>query len=173
MLKNVYYQSKVNISNELLVQRFDKGLIRFSFNFSSQEDPLWIHIGISFEAGDYLKQLLSTTNLTVHALSFLDLVLEAGFKFPLDRVIYIDESDESESLFEYIDNHIRSKPHPLNDEDFYLTYQITFDIKEKFDKYIKENPGQDSYVDMYNMLINSDFTYYKIENGSFVITSYF
>ena len=109
MLKSIYYQSRVNISNVLFVQRFDKGLIRFSFNFSSQEDPLWVHIGISFEAGDYLKQLLSTSNLTIHVHSFLDLVLEAGFKFPLDRVIYIDESDESESLFEYIDNHIRDR----------------------------------------------------------------
>jgi len=51
------------------------------------------------------------SNLTIYADPFRDLVLEAGFKFPLNRVIYIDESDESESLFEYIDNHIRSKPH--------------------------------------------------------------
>ncbi|MDD2939013.1 MAG: hypothetical protein PHS25_12090, partial [Proteiniphilum sp.] len=58
-----------------------------------------------------------------------------------DQVIYIDDSDESESLFEYIDSNIRRKPHRLKDEVFYLTYQITFDIKEKYDKYIKENPG--------------------------------
>ena len=165
MVKSLFRKSKLIISDRLIVQRFDKGLIRYSFNLYPEVDPMWIHIGISFEAGNYLKHLLYNQNLIIPVLLFLDLVLEAGFKFPLDRVKYVEETDDCQSLFEYIDNYIWNKPHRFNDEDLYLSYQITYDIKERFDKLNKEGPNFDPYVEMFTLLTNSDFTYYDIEKG--------
>jgi hypothetical protein len=65
MLNKSCHFNKVTLSRDIMIQRFDKGLLRFSFNLYSLKNPLWIHIGTSFEAGDYLKHLLSTRDLTV------------------------------------------------------------------------------------------------------------
>lgn len=165
MIKDLYHRNSVNLSDLIKIKRFDKGLIRYSFNLYPEVEPMWIHIGISFEAGNYLKHLLNNQNLIIPVPLFLDLVLEAGFKFPLDRVIYVEKTDDCHSLFEHIDNYIWNKPHRFNDEDLYFSYQITYDIKERFDKLNKEEPNFDPYVEMFTILTNSDFTFYNIEKG--------
>jgi hypothetical protein len=167
MLNKSCHYNKVTLSRDIMIQRFDKGLLRFSFNLYSLKNPLWIHIGTSFEAGDYLKYLLSTTDLTVSIYSLMNLVLEAGFKFPLDRVINIEDSDYNESFFECIDSYLWNRKPDFYEEDLYLTYQITYDVKERYDKYIKENPSPDPYDEMFTILTDSDITYYNVVNGSF------
>jgi len=97
----------------------------------------------------------------------MNLVLEAGFKFPLDRVINIEDSDYNESFFECIDSYLWNRKPDFYEEDLYLTYQITYDVKERYDKYIKENPSPDPYDEMFTILTDSDITYYNVVNGSF------
>jgi hypothetical protein len=115
MLKKSCHFNKVTLSRDIMIQRFNKGLLRFSFNLYSLKNPLWIHIGTSFEAGDYLKHLLSTRDLTVSSNSLMNLVLEAGFKIPLDRVINIEDSDYNESFFECIDSYLWNRKPDFNE----------------------------------------------------------
>lgn len=167
MSNNSYLNYKVNISDVIMVQRFDKGLIRYSFNMYTKEEPLWIHVGISFEAGEFLKKILSIPRPAISLELLFNMVLDSGFACPLDRVIHIDPSDEKESMFEYLENFIWNKPPKFKEEDLYLTYQITYDMKEKLDKFLKEHPLSERFDEMYNILINSDFTFYKFKNGRF------
>lgn len=171
MFNSLFHPNEVNISNNIYIQRFDKGLLRFSFNFYTKEEPIWFHVGISFAAGAYLKNILNSYNKTLNPQDFQDMVIEAGYEYPLDRVIHIDESENNLSFFEYIDNYIRNKKPTFNEEDLYLSYQITTDIKERYDELDKSDPDFDPNDVMYQTLISSDFNIYKIEDGSFIKVS--
>jgi|SRR5690554_559778 len=167
MFKSLFHLSEVNISDRIYIQRFDNGLLRFSFNLYTKEYPLWFHVGISFEAGEYLKKILNSYNKILNPQDFQDMVIEAGYEYPLDSVKHIDESENNLSFFEYIDNYIWNKKPKFKEEDLYLTYQITTDIKEIYEKLDKSDPDFDPNEEMYLTLINSDFNIYKIEDGCF------